>query len=73
MCHCGVGLGPYQHVSLSILQKQASVVAENSVICSFLHYMEKGGKTWHKGWFVIPENEPLVLYIYGAPQVWQCF
>uniref|UniRef100_A0A8D2KU57 FYVE, RhoGEF and PH domain containing 1 n=1 Tax=Varanus komodoensis TaxID=61221 RepID=A0A8D2KU57_VARKO len=52
----------------SILEKQASVVAENSVICSFLHYMEKGGKTWHKGWFVIPENEPLVLYIYGAPQ-----
>ncbi|XP_072847489.1 FYVE, RhoGEF and PH domain-containing protein 1 isoform X1 [Pogona vitticeps] len=52
----------------SILEKQASVVAENSVICSFLHYMEKGGKAWHKGWFVIPENEPLVLYIYGAPQ-----
>uniref|UniRef100_A0A8C6XXU6 FYVE, RhoGEF and PH domain containing 1 n=1 Tax=Naja naja TaxID=35670 RepID=A0A8C6XXU6_NAJNA len=56
----------------SILEKQASVVAENSVICSFLHYMEKGGKAWHKGWFVIPENEPLVLYIYGAPQVWGC-
>lgn len=50
-------------------QKQASVAAENSVICSFLHYMEKGGKGWHKAWFVVPENEPLVLYIYGAPQV----
>ncbi|XP_054937944.1 FYVE, RhoGEF and PH domain-containing protein 1 isoform X3 [Physeter macrocephalus] len=48
--------------------KQASVAAENSVICSFLHYMEKGGKGWHKAWFVVPENEPLVLYIYGAPQ-----
>lgn len=35
----------------------------------FLHYMEKGGKGWHKAWFVVPENEPLVLYIYGAPQV----
>nr|AAH04838.1 Fgd1 protein [Mus musculus]ABK42198.1 faciogenital dysplasia protein 1B [synthetic construct] len=52
----------------SILEKQASVAAENSVICSFLHYMEKGGKGWHKAWFVVPENEPLVLYIYGAPQ-----
>nr|XP_033777590.1 FYVE, RhoGEF and PH domain-containing protein 1 isoform X1 [Geotrypetes seraphini] len=52
----------------SILEKQASVVAENSIICSFLHYMEKGGKSWQKAWFVIPENEPLVLYIYGAPQ-----
>lgn len=50
------------------MEKQASVAAENSVICSFLHYMEKGGKGWHKAWFVVPENEPLVLYIYGAPQ-----
>nr|XP_015208063.1 PREDICTED: FYVE, RhoGEF and PH domain-containing protein 1 [Lepisosteus oculatus] len=50
-------------------QKQASVVAENSVLCSFLHHMEKGsGRGWQKAWFVIPENEPLVLYIYGAPQ-----
>lgn len=45
------------------------MAAENSVICSFLYYMEKGGKGWHKAWFVVPENEPLVLYIYGAPQV----
>lgn len=45
------------------------MAAENSIICSFLHYMEKGGKGWHKAWFVVPENEPLVLYIYGAPQV----
>lgn len=52
------------------LQKQASLAAENSVICSFLHHMEKGaGRGWQKAWFVIPENEPLVLYIYGAPQV----
>ncbi|KAG2456020.1 FGD1 protein, partial [Polypterus senegalus] len=53
----------------SILEKQASVVAENSVLCSYMHYMEKGsGKGWQKAWFVIPENEPLVLYVYGAPQ-----
>lgn len=39
-------------------------------MCSFLHHMEKGtGRGWQKAWFVIPENEPLVLYIYGAPQV----
>ncbi|XP_074501027.1 FYVE, RhoGEF and PH domain-containing protein 1 isoform X2 [Sebastes fasciatus] len=53
----------------SILEKQASLAAEHSVICSFLHHMEKGGgRGWQKAWFVIPENEPLVLYIYGAPQ-----
>ncbi|XP_029362850.1 FYVE, RhoGEF and PH domain-containing protein 1 [Echeneis naucrates] len=53
----------------SILEKQASLAAENSVICSFLHHMEKGGgRGWQKAWFVIPDNEPLVLYIYGAPQ-----
>ncbi|XP_043944991.1 FYVE, RhoGEF and PH domain-containing protein 1 [Protopterus annectens] len=52
----------------SILEKQASVVAENSVICSYMHFMEKGEKSWHKAWCVVPENEPLVLYIYGAPQ-----
>ncbi|XP_015253502.1 PREDICTED: FYVE, RhoGEF and PH domain-containing protein 1 isoform X1 [Cyprinodon variegatus] len=53
----------------SILEKQASLAAENSVICSFLHHMEKGGgRGWQKAWCVIPENEPLVLYIYGAPQ-----
>uniref|UniRef100_A0A8C9X4N6 FYVE, RhoGEF and PH domain containing 1 n=1 Tax=Sander lucioperca TaxID=283035 RepID=A0A8C9X4N6_SANLU len=49
---------------------EASLAAEHSVICSFLHHMEKGGgRGWQKAWFVIPENEPLVLYIYGAPQV----
>uniref|UniRef100_A0A8C1BX66 FYVE, RhoGEF and PH domain containing 1 n=1 Tax=Cyprinus carpio carpio TaxID=630221 RepID=A0A8C1BX66_CYPCA len=53
----------------SILEKQASVAAENSVLCSFLHHMEKGsGRGWQKAWFVIPDSEPLVLYIYGAPQ-----
>ncbi|XP_074064463.1 FYVE, RhoGEF and PH domain-containing protein 1 [Macrotis lagotis] len=52
----------------SILEKQASVAAENSLVCSFMHYMEKGAKGWHKAWFVVPESEPLVLYVYGAPQ-----
>ncbi|XP_041130054.1 FYVE, RhoGEF and PH domain-containing protein 1-like [Polyodon spathula] len=53
----------------SILEKQASVVAENSVVCSYMHFMEKGaGRGWQKAWFVVPENEPLALYIYGAPK-----
>ncbi|XP_053870811.1 FYVE, RhoGEF and PH domain-containing protein 1 [Malaclemys terrapin pileata] len=52
----------------SILEKQASEAAERSVICSFLHYMEPGAKAWHRGWFVVPQSEPLVLYVYGAPQ-----
>ncbi|XP_056130132.1 FYVE, RhoGEF and PH domain-containing protein 1 [Lampris incognitus] len=51
----------------SILEKQASLAAENSVMCSFLYHMEKG-RGWQKAWFIIPENEPLVLYVYGAPQ-----
>ncbi|KAK7884589.1 hypothetical protein WMY93_027712 [Mugilogobius chulae] len=75
-CYCTlVGVCPTAVVSTStsrrrsILEKQASLAAENSVMCSFLHMMEKGsGRGWQKAWFVIPENEPLVLYIYGAPQ-----
>ncbi len=62
--------GGLYFILLFFLQKQASVAAENSVLCSFLHHMEKGsGRGWQKAWFVIPDNEPLVLYIYGAPQV----
>ncbi|XP_033825876.1 FYVE, RhoGEF and PH domain-containing protein 1 isoform X2 [Periophthalmus magnuspinnatus] len=75
-CYCTlVGVCPSAAVSTStsrrrsILEKQASLAAENSVMCSFLHLMEKGsGRGWQKAWFVIPENEPLVLYVYGAPQ-----
>uniref|UniRef100_A0AAV2LXY9 Uncharacterized protein n=1 Tax=Knipowitschia caucasica TaxID=637954 RepID=A0AAV2LXY9_KNICA len=75
-CYCTlVGVCPTAAVSSSssrrrsILEKQASLAAENSVMCSFLHLMEKGsGRGWQKAWFVIPENEPMVLYVYGAPQ-----
>uniref|UniRef100_A0A8C2KKY5 FYVE, RhoGEF and PH domain containing 1 n=1 Tax=Cyprinus carpio TaxID=7962 RepID=A0A8C2KKY5_CYPCA len=60
-----VGVPP----SPASLSNSASVAAENSVLCSFLHHMEKGsGRGWQKAWFVIPDSEPLVLYIYGAPQ-----
>lgn len=62
-------LSSSSHRRRSILEKQASLAAENSVLCSFLQHMEKGaGRGWQKAWFVIPENEPLVLYVYGAPQ-----
>lgn len=50
------------------LQIESAEVSGNSVICSFLQYMEKS-KTWQKAWCVIPKQEALVLYMYGAPQV----
>ncbi|XP_042201462.1 FYVE, RhoGEF and PH domain-containing protein 1 isoform X2 [Callorhinchus milii] len=59
---------PPSHRRRSILQKQASLVAENSVVCGYVSYMEKSSKSWHRGWLVIPDSEPLVLYIYGARQ-----
>ncbi|XP_015268352.1 PREDICTED: FYVE, RhoGEF and PH domain-containing protein 4 [Gekko japonicus] len=50
-----------------ILEIESAEVSGNSVICSFLQYMEKS-KTWQKAWCVIPKQEALVLYMYGAPQ-----
>ncbi|XP_072510438.1 FYVE, RhoGEF and PH domain-containing protein 4 isoform X5 [Notamacropus eugenii] len=50
-----------------ILEIESAEVSGNSVICSFLQYMEKS-KPWQKAWCVIPKQEALVLYMYGAPQ-----
>ncbi|KAM4749645.1 FYVE, RhoGEF and PH domain-containing protein 4-like [Rhinophrynus dorsalis] len=50
-----------------ILEIESAEVSGNSVICSFLQYNEKS-KPWQKVWCVIPKNEALVLYMYGAPQ-----
>ncbi|KAM8974384.1 FYVE, RhoGEF and PH domain-containing protein 4 [Pelodytes ibericus] len=50
-----------------ILEIESAEVSVNSVICSFLQYNEKS-KPWQKVWCVIPKNEALVLYMYGAPQ-----
>ncbi|XP_020647874.3 FYVE, RhoGEF and PH domain-containing protein 4 isoform X1 [Pogona vitticeps] len=50
-----------------ILEIESAEVSGNSVICSFLQYLEKS-KTWQKAWCVIPKQEALVLYMYGAPQ-----
>nr|XP_034958789.1 FYVE, RhoGEF and PH domain-containing protein 4-like [Zootoca vivipara] len=51
-----------------ILEIESAEVSGNSVICSFLQYLEKS-RTWQKAWCVIPKQEALVLYMYGAPQV----
>ncbi|XP_068134350.1 FYVE, RhoGEF and PH domain-containing protein 4 isoform X2 [Hyperolius riggenbachi] len=50
-----------------ILEIESAEVSGNSVICSFLQYNEKS-KPWQKLWCVIPKQEALVLYMYGAPQ-----
>ncbi|XP_016047454.2 FYVE, RhoGEF and PH domain-containing protein 4 isoform X2 [Erinaceus europaeus] len=50
-----------------ILEIEAAEVSGNSVVCSFLLYMEKS-KPWQRAWCVIPKQDPLVLYLYGAPQ-----
>ncbi|KAE8613207.1 hypothetical protein XENTR_v10007626 [Xenopus tropicalis] len=50
-----------------ILEIESAEVSGNSVICSFLQYNEKS-KPWQKVWCVIPKNEALVLYMYGAAQ-----
>ncbi|XP_042533611.1 FYVE, RhoGEF and PH domain-containing protein 4 isoform X1 [Dipodomys spectabilis] len=50
-----------------ILEIESAEVSGNSVVCSFLQYMEKS-KPWQKVWCVIPKQDPLVLYMFGAPQ-----
>ncbi|XP_069731764.1 FYVE, RhoGEF and PH domain-containing protein 2 isoform X1 [Phaenicophaeus curvirostris] len=51
-----------------ILEKEAAEVSGKSLLCSFLHLLDKNGKGGMRGWFVIPQDDPLVLYIYAAPQ-----
>ncbi|XP_078424446.1 FYVE, RhoGEF and PH domain-containing protein 4-like isoform X2 [Cetorhinus maximus] len=51
-----------------ILEIEAAEVSENCIICDFLHYLEKPTKPWLKVWCIVPKNEGLVLYMYGAPQ-----
>uniref|UniRef100_A0A672PX55 FYVE, RhoGEF and PH domain-containing protein 4-like n=1 Tax=Sinocyclocheilus grahami TaxID=75366 RepID=A0A672PX55_SINGR len=50
-----------------ILEIEAAQFSGNSIMCGFLQYCEKN-KPWQKVWCVIPQNEALVLYLYGAPQ-----
>ncbi|XP_068929686.1 FYVE, RhoGEF and PH domain-containing protein 2 [Petaurus breviceps papuanus] len=52
-----------------ILEKESSKVSEQSLMCSFLQLLgDKWGKGSSRGWCVIPRDDPLVLYIYAAPQ-----
>ncbi|KAM6237299.1 FYVE, RhoGEF and PH domain-containing protein 2 isoform 2-T2 [Porphyrio hochstetteri] len=52
-----------------ILEKEAADVSGRSLLCSSLQLLDKNGKGGTRGWFVIPQDDPLVLYIYAAPQV----
>ncbi|XP_054660121.1 FYVE, RhoGEF and PH domain-containing protein 2 isoform X2 [Grus americana] len=51
-----------------ILEKEAAEVSGKSLLCSSLQLLDKNGKGGTRGWFVIPQDDPLVLYIYAAPQ-----
>ncbi|EOA92772.1 FYVE, RhoGEF and PH domain-containing protein 2, partial [Anas platyrhynchos] len=49
-------------------QKGAAEISGRSLLCSSLQLLDKNGKGGMRGWFVIPWDDPLVLYIYAAPQ-----
>ncbi|XP_038020990.1 FYVE, RhoGEF and PH domain-containing protein 2 isoform X9 [Anas platyrhynchos] len=51
-----------------ILEKGAAEISGRSLLCSSLQLLDKNGKGGMRGWFVIPWDDPLVLYIYAAPQ-----
>ncbi|XP_053761050.1 FYVE, RhoGEF and PH domain-containing protein 2 isoform X1 [Panthera pardus] len=52
-----------------ILEKGSVAGSEQSLMCSFLQLVgDKWGKSGPRGWCVIPQDDPLVLYIYAAPQ-----
>ncbi|KAM6333147.1 LOW QUALITY PROTEIN: FYVE, RhoGEF and PH domain-containing protein 2 [Alca torda] len=51
-----------------ILEKGAAEISGRSLLCSSLQLLDKNGKGGTRGWFVIPQDDPLVLYIYAAPQ-----
>ncbi|XP_019522994.1 PREDICTED: FYVE, RhoGEF and PH domain-containing protein 2 [Hipposideros armiger] len=52
-----------------ILEKGSPAGSEQSLMCSFLQLVgDKWGKSGSRGWCVIPRDDPLVLYVYAAPQ-----
>ncbi|XP_037699452.1 FYVE, RhoGEF and PH domain-containing protein 2 [Choloepus didactylus] len=52
-----------------ILEKGSLAGSEHSLMCSFLQLLgDKWGKSGPRGWCVIPRDDPLVLYVYAAPQ-----
>ncbi|CAN0371411.1 unnamed protein product [Lampetra planeri] len=64
---CEVDTTPKEK-SKNVLQRQGAEMSDNSIMRSFLNYTESSGRGWKKAWFVIPMSEPLVLYLYKAPQ-----
>lgn len=52
-----------------ILEKETSTGPDQSVVCSFLQLMgDKSIRSIPRSWCVIPRDDPLVLYVYAAPQ-----
>ncbi|XP_008566662.1 PREDICTED: FYVE, RhoGEF and PH domain-containing protein 2 [Galeopterus variegatus] len=52
-----------------ILEKGSLAGSDQSLMCSFLQLVgDKWGKSGPRGWCVIPQDDPLVLYVYAAPQ-----
>lgn len=52
-----------------ILEKEASAAPEQSLVCSFLQLIgDKCSRSLPRSWCVIPRDDPLVLYVYAAPQ-----
>ncbi|XP_054424705.1 FYVE, RhoGEF and PH domain-containing protein 2 [Pteronotus mesoamericanus] len=52
-----------------ILEKGSASGSEQNLMCSFLQLTgDKWGKSSTRSWCVIPRDDPLVLYVYAAPQ-----
>ncbi|XP_036023863.1 FYVE, RhoGEF and PH domain-containing protein 2 [Onychomys torridus] len=52
-----------------ILEKESLAGPDQSLVCGFLQLMgDKWGRSGPRGWCVIPRDDPLVLYVYAAPQ-----
>ncbi|XP_078500478.1 FYVE, RhoGEF and PH domain-containing protein 2 [Lissotriton helveticus] len=51
-----------------ILEKDSAEVSGRSLVCSFLQVLDKSGKAGLRSWCVIPKDDPLVLYMFAAPQ-----
>ncbi|CAH6789935.1 Fgd2 [Phodopus roborovskii] len=52
-----------------VLEKESLAGPDQSLLCSFLQLLgDKWSRIGPRGWCVIPRDDPLVLYIYAAPQ-----
>uniref|UniRef100_G1RJY5 FYVE, RhoGEF and PH domain containing 2 n=1 Tax=Nomascus leucogenys TaxID=61853 RepID=G1RJY5_NOMLE len=67
--HCYTFLTAKEDKRRGILEKGSSAMPDQSLMCSFLQLIgDKWGKSGPRGWCVIPRDDPLVLYVYAAPQ-----